>query len=52
MLPENKELWETYLDLEKEIDHTFKINSSLREIEEKIQKGEILTGPDDGKWNM
>lgn len=52
MLPENQELWKKYLDLEKEIDHTFKNGSSLREVEDRIQAGEEVTVEDDGKWNM
>lgn len=52
MLPENRPLWERYLDIESEIDHTFTQEFSLREIEDRIQAGEDVTVEDDGKWNM
>ena len=52
MIPENRPLWEEYLDVEKQIDHKFKVDLSLREIEDKIQSGKVVEVEDDGKWNM
>jgi 3'-phosphoadenosine 5'-phosphosulfate sulfotransferase (PAPS reductase)/FAD synthetase len=49
--PENAELWQEYLELEEEIDHTFRAKQSLREIQDAIDGGETPT-EDDGAWNM
>lgn len=51
MQPENKELFEQYVQLEDKIEHTFKSKQSLREIKEAIEAGETPT-KDDGSWNM
>lgn len=51
MQPENKELFAEYLAVEREIDHTFRQDQSLAEIDEAIRRGE-KPGDDDGVWNM
>jgi 3'-phosphoadenosine 5'-phosphosulfate sulfotransferase (PAPS reductase)/FAD synthetase len=52
-MPENQELWREYVELEKEIGHTFRKNQSLEEIDEAIKAGERpQVGVDDGTWEM
>ena len=50
--PENKELFEEYVQLEEEMGHTFKKDQSLREIKDAIDAGEKPNNEDDGSWNM
>jgi 3'-phosphoadenosine 5'-phosphosulfate sulfotransferase (PAPS reductase)/FAD synthetase len=49
--PENQELFEEYLDVEREINHTFKNDHSLQDVDDAISCGVAVT-EDSGAWNM
>lgn len=49
--PENKKLFQAYLDVEKEIGHTFKAQHSLADVAEAIACGTAVE-EDAGLWNM
>jgi 3'-phosphoadenosine 5'-phosphosulfate sulfotransferase (PAPS reductase)/FAD synthetase len=49
--PENKELFQKYLAVEREIDHTFQSGHSLQDVADAIACGTEVE-EDDGSWNM
>jgi len=51
--PENVDLLEECVRIEKAIDHTFKADLSLTEVQEAIHAGELpVLQADDGAWDM
>ena len=49
--PENKELFEEYLKVERDINHTFQSGHSLQDVADAIADGAEIEA-DDGSWNM
>lgn len=49
--PENEELFQEYLEAEKEMGHTFKNDHSLQDVADAIACGAEVE-EDDGAWNM
>lgn len=50
---EKPELLQEYVDVEKEIGHTFRVDQSLADIQQAVQEGEEPDLVDlDGAWNM
>jgi 3'-phosphoadenosine 5'-phosphosulfate sulfotransferase (PAPS reductase)/FAD synthetase len=47
----NPELLQEYVDVERKIGHRFRMELSLVEVQEAVQRGEEVA-PDDGAWNM
>jgi len=51
--PENREVFERYVQLEIKIGHRFKAKESLQDIKAAVEAGEqVAPGSDDGCWNM
>lgn len=48
----NPALLQEYVEVEKKIGHRFRMELSLLEVQEAINKGEEPTHDDDGAWNM
>lgn len=48
----NRGLLRKYVEVEKAIDHKFRVDLSLAEVEAAVEAGEETDGADDGAWNM
>lgn len=48
----NPELWQEYVQAEKDMGHTFRKSLSLVEVDQAIKCGEQPSHDDDGAWNM